>query len=91
MGLSRRRFTNEFKPDALQRLEMGVSARAFEVNPNVLDGWRREFWKGPGDVFPGLAKRRWEEGRVGMGASPEPSMISMPRVSRTAAIESPHV
>ena len=69
MGLSRRQFTKEFKLAALQRLEMGASvaevARAFEVNPNVLHRWRREFRQGPGNVFPGLGKRRWEEGRVG--------------------------
>jgi transposase-like protein len=47
---------------------MGASiaevARAFEVNPNVVHGWRREFRQGPGNVFPGLRKRRWDEGRV---------------------------
>jgi len=68
MGLSRRRFTKEFKLAALQRLETGASiaevARAFEVNPNVLHRWRREFRQGPGNVFPGLGKRRWGEGRV---------------------------
>src|SRR5271165_242559 len=68
MGLSRRQFTKEFKLAALQRLETGASiaevARAFEVNPNVLHRWRREFRPGPGKVFPGLGKRRWEEGRV---------------------------
>ena len=68
MGLSRRQFTKEFKQATLQRLEMGASvaevARAFEVNPNVLHRWRREFRQGPGNVFPGLGKRRWEEGRV---------------------------
>ena len=68
MGLSRRQFTKEFKLAALQRLEMGASiaevARAFEVNPNVLHRWRREFRQGPGNVFPGLGKRRWEEGQV---------------------------
>ena len=66
MGLSRRRFTTEFKQAAIQRLEMGASmaevARAFEVNPNVLHRWRREFRQGPGNAFPGLGKRRWEEG-----------------------------
>src|SRR6266852_3832135 len=40
MGLSRQTFTREFRPSALQRLEMEASvaelARAFEVNPNVL-------------------------------------------------------
>ena len=68
MGLSRRQFTKEFKLAAIQRLEMGASvaevARAFEVNPNVLHRWRREFRQGPGNAFSGLGKRRWEEGRV---------------------------
>jgi transposase-like protein len=53
---------------AIQRVEMGTSvaevARAFEVNPNVLHRWRREFRQGPGNAFRGLGKRRWEEGRV---------------------------
>ena len=47
MGLSRRKFTREFKLAAVQRLETGASvaevARAFEVDPNVLHRWRREF------------------------------------------------
>src|ERR1700758_4554562 len=65
MGLSRRRFTREFKLAAIQRLEKGVSiaevARAFEVNPNVLHRWRREFRQGPGNAFPGPGKSRWDE------------------------------
>ena len=52
MGLSRRQFTKEFKLAAVRRLEQGVSigeaARALEVNPNVLQRWRREFRQGPG-------------------------------------------
>ena len=68
MGLSRRQFTKELKLAAIQRLEMGASlaevARAFEVNPNTLHRWRREFRQGPGNAFSGLGKRRWEEGRV---------------------------
>ena len=68
MGLSRRQFTREFKLAGVRRLEMGASiaevARAFEVNPNVLHRWRREFRDGPGNVFPGPGKRRWEEGQV---------------------------
>lgn len=63
-----RRRVRRFKLAALQRLEAGASvaevARAFEVNPNVLHRWRREFRQGPGNAFPGLGKRRWEEGRV---------------------------
>jgi len=68
MGLPRRQFTKEFKLAVIQRLEMGASlaevARAFEVNPNVLHRWRREFRQGPGNAFPGLGQRRWEQGRV---------------------------
>ena len=68
MGLSRRQFTQEFKLAAVRRLEMGASiaevARAFEVNPNVLHRWRREFREAPGNAFPGNGKQRWSEGRV---------------------------
>jgi len=53
------------KMAAVQRLETGASiaqvARAFEVNPNVLHRWRREFRDGPGNAFPGPGKRRWDE------------------------------
>src|SRR5512132_2014607 len=65
MGLSRRTFTREMKLAAVQRLEAGASlgevARAFEVNPNVLHRWRREFRQGPGNAFPGLGRRRWDD------------------------------
>ena len=65
MGLSRRTFTREMKMAAIQRLETGSSiaevARAFEVDPNVLHRWRQEFREGPGNVFPGLGKRRWDD------------------------------
>ena len=68
MGISRRRFTKEFKLAAVRQLEQGVSlgevARALEVNPNVLHRWRREIRQGPGNVFPGQGKQRWAEGRV---------------------------
>jgi len=68
MGLSRRRFTREFKLAAIQRLEQGISivevARALEVNPNLLHRWRSEFRQGPGNVFPGHGQRRWSEGRI---------------------------
>lgn len=65
MGLSRRTFTREMKLAAVRRLETGSTiaevARAFEVNPNVLHRWRREFRQGSGNAFPGLGKRRWDE------------------------------
>src|SRR6266550_8081952 len=65
MGLSRRTFTREMKLAAVQRLETGSTmaevARAFEVDPNVLHRWRREFRQGPGNAFPGFGKRRWDD------------------------------
>ena len=68
MGLSRRKFTKEVKMEAVQRLESGSStaevARAFEVNPSLLRRWRKEFRHGPGNAFPGVGKRRWEETKV---------------------------
>jgi transposase-like protein len=68
MGLSRRRFTRELKMAAIQRLEMGASvaevARVFEVDPNVLHRWRREFQQGPGNAFPGEGRKRWEQSRL---------------------------
>ena len=66
MSLSRRRFTQEFKLAAVERLDQGASAaevsRAFEVNPNLLHRWRRELRQGRG-TFPGEGNRRWEETR----------------------------
>src|SRR5678809_1391225 len=68
MGLSRRQYTQEFKLAAVRRLEQGVSiaevARGWEVDPNVLHGWRREFRQGLGNAFPGNGKPRWSEGRI---------------------------
>ena len=68
MGLSRRKFTREFKLTAVRRLEGGASvaevARAFEVNTNVVHRWRREFRQGSGNAFSGAGKQRWQEGRL---------------------------
>lgn len=68
MSLSRRKFTKELKLAAVQQLEAGSSAaevaRAFEVNPNLLHRWRKEFRHGPRNAFPGLGKRRWDETKI---------------------------
>ena len=68
MGLSRRKFTKEVKVAAIQRVDAGASiaevARAFEVNPNLLHRWRKEFRHGPGNASPGGGKRRWDETKV---------------------------
>jgi transposase len=68
MGLSRRRFTREFKLAAIRRLEQGMSigeaARALAVSRVVLHRWRKEFRQGPENAFPGTGKRRGPEGRI---------------------------
>lgn len=68
MGMLRRKFTKEFKLEAVRRLESGVSlaevARGLEVSPNVLHRWQREFRQAPGNAFPGQGQRRWSEGKV---------------------------
>ena len=68
MGLSRRRFTREFKITAVRRLQQGESvavlARALEVNPSVLHRWREEFRQEPKKAFPGSGRRGAEPDRV---------------------------
>ena len=68
MGLSRRKFTREFKLDAIERLESGASvaavARALEVSPGLLQRWRQEFRESPGAAFAGAGKRRLDPDRV---------------------------
>jgi transposase-like protein len=68
MGLSRRKFTKEFKEAAIRRLDLGASlaevARACELNPNVLHRWRREVREYGAKAFTGNGQRRLEEGRI---------------------------
>ena len=68
MGMSRRKYTREFKEAAVRRLELGASmaevARACEVNPNVLHRWRRELRQFGGKALAGPGKSRTEEQRI---------------------------
>ena len=68
MGLSRRRFTREFKLSAVQRLEMGVPvaelAREIEVNASTLHRWRKEHLEDAGNAFPGIGKAHRSQGRI---------------------------
>ena len=68
MGLSRRRFTKEFKEAAVRRLALGASlaevARACEVNPNVLHRWKRELREHGAKAFTGNGQTRAEESRA---------------------------
>jgi transposase len=68
MGLSRRKFTKEFKIAALRQIDGGASiaavARSCEINPNLLHRWRRDFRQSPGHAFRGLGKKRADESQV---------------------------
>lgn len=68
MGMSRRKFTKEFKEEVVRRLELGASlaevARACEVNPNVVHRWRRELREYGAKAFTGHGQRRADEIRV---------------------------
>jgi transposase len=61
MGKSRRVFTREFKVAAVNELKSGKPlayvARRLEVNPNMLDRWRRELKKNPTKAFSGNGNR----------------------------------
>lgn len=63
MGLSRRKFTREFKLAAVRRVEQGASvaaiARALEIKPKLLHRWCEEFRRGPETAFPGRGQARW--------------------------------
>ena len=56
--MKKTRFTEEQIAVALRRAELGMPvaevARAFEVNPNVLHRWRREFRQGSRQSRPAL-------------------------------------
>ena len=68
MGAGRRKFTKEFKQEAVRRLGLGVSmaevARACEVNPNVLHRWRRDLQDYGTKAFAGNGQRRADESQV---------------------------
>ncbi len=69
MGMSRRKFTKEFKEEAVRRLELGASiaevSRACEVNPNILHRWRKELRDYGAKAFVGQGQRRADENHIG--------------------------
>ena len=68
MGAGRRKFTKQFKEEAVRRLGLGVSlaevARACEVNANVLHRWRRELQDYGTKAFAGNGQRRTDESQI---------------------------
>jgi transposase len=68
MSKTRRKFTREFKIEAVKRLQSGQSvarmSRELEVNPNQLHLWKRQFEALPNSAFSGEGRRRGEETKV---------------------------
>jgi transposase-like protein len=68
MGSSRRKFSKEFKLDAVQRLRVGepagLVARSLEVNRQELYRWSRDVDKFGERAFPGVGQKRMEETRI---------------------------
>ena len=55
MSRERRKFSRDFKIKVVQAYESGVSvgelSRQFEIHPNVIYGWSREYRKDPDKAF----------------------------------------
>jgi len=66
--MTRRKFSKEFKLEAVRQLETGQSgaevARALEVHPTELRRWRRELEEEGARAFPGVGRKRVEESRI---------------------------
>jgi transposase len=66
--MSRRKFSKEFKAEAVRRLESGQTAaevaRALEVHPAELYRWRRELEEQGARACQGAGRKRAEEGRI---------------------------
>ncbi len=63
MSKHRRRYTAEFKRNAVKRvLEDGVTksqvGRELDVNPNTISKWQREYMADPEESFPGLGRMK---------------------------------
>jgi transposase len=65
---TRRKFTKEFKQEAVRRLNGGQKlaevARTLEVHPSELHRWRRELQEHGERAFAGAGKKRAEESQV---------------------------
>ena len=63
MGTTRRKFSREFKLEAVRMVtEGGYSAqqvaRDLDIRPDMLRRWRRQFEGDPEQAFPGVGQRK---------------------------------
>ncbi len=66
MGSTRRKFSREFKLEAVRMVTEGGHspaqvARDLDIRPDMLRRWRRQFEEDPEQAFPGLGQRKARE------------------------------
>ena len=69
MGGTRRRFSREFKLEAVRMVSEGGHsanqvARDLDIRPDMLRRWCRQFEEDPEQAFPGVGQRRAREEEV---------------------------
>jgi transposase len=69
MSTSRRRFSREFKVEAVRMVTEGGHslaqvARDLEVRPDMLRRWRRQLEEDPEQAFPGVGQRKGRDEEV---------------------------
>ena len=66
MGAVRRKFSREFKLEAVRMVTEGGHspvqvARDLDIRPDMLRRWRRQFEEDPEQSFPGVGQRKTRE------------------------------
>jgi len=66
MGSTRRKFSREFKLEAVRMVTEGGHslaqvARDLEIRPDMIRRWRRQFEEDPEQAFPGVGQRKSRE------------------------------
>ena len=69
MGITRRKFSKEFKVEAVRLVQdrgvtISQAARDLDVGETVLRRWVRELTTDPVDAFPGLGKMKPEQEEI---------------------------
>ena len=69
MSIKRRRFTREFKQEAVRLVTEGghsaaAVARDLEIRPDLLRRWRRQLEEDPEQAFPGKGRRKEPDAEI---------------------------
>jgi transposase len=69
MNASRKRYSREFKLEAVRQLLEGdrglaQTARDLDLNRTMLSGWRKQYLEDPEGAFQGSGRRKQQEGEM---------------------------